>query len=322
MSFSLTLQDIKDARARIETYIVHTPIIKSYKLSERFGCEIYIKPEIFQPIGAFKVRGALSKALSVSSEERSHGLITTSSGNHAQGVAYAGKMLGVRAVIVMQPDGPVQKRENTEALGGEIMFAEGDYEIRWKKVLEIAAENGFVPIHAYDDPAVMAGQGTIGLEILEDLSDVDTVIVPIGGGGLISGVSTAVKGLDTSVRVVGAEPDATAVFQKSRASGRPTSIPVTHTIADGLQLSVPKENAFSVIEKNVDELITVRDETMKEAVRMIARDAKILAEPSSAICLGTLIENKLKVSPGEKVCMVITGGNWGLDKMAEIFAEK
>ncbi len=316
------IDDILKAKERLNGYIKHTPIIRCEKMEKRFGCEIYFKPENLQMTGAFKLRGALNKALSMSKEEISKGLIATSSGNHAQGLAYAARMLGVKAIIVLPANAPKIKIENTKALGAEVVLFDGDTAARWKKVYEIADENGYVPVHAFEDPTVMAGQGTIGLEILEDLEDVDTVIIPMGGGGLISGIATAIKETKPSVRVIGAEPALTPKYYMSRVNKEPTVLPLKNTIADGLRISVPGKNPYPIIEKYVDEIITVEDESIKEAMRMIARDAKLIVEPASSICLGTLIENKLKVRSGEKVCSVLSGGNWDLDALAEVYTER
>lgn len=317
-----TIKDIQEAKKRISPYIHHTPILRCEKMESRFGCEIYFKPEILQVTGAFKLRGALNKALSLPEDVRKRGLIATSSGNHAQGLAYAARMLGVPAIIVIPADAPKLKIENTRALGAEVVLYAGNTAERWKLVYKMAEENGYVPVHAFEDPMVMAGQGTIGIEILEDLKDVDTVIVPMGGGGLISGISTAIKETNPNVRVIGAEPAMTPKYYTSRLKGEYTALPDAYTVADGLRLSVPGKNPYPIIEKYVDEIITVSDDNIKEAMRMIARDAKLIAEPASAICIGVLLEGKLKVREGEKVCSVLSGGNWDLEELAEIYSEK
>ncbi|MCD8036852.1 MAG: threonine/serine dehydratase [Clostridiales bacterium] len=321
MSEYPVISDIIEAKKRISPYIHHTPILRCEKMESYFGCEIYFKPEILQITGAFKIRGALNKALSIPPEIRQRGLIATSSGNHAQGLAYAARMLGVKAIIVLPADAPKLKIENTKALGAEAILYDGNTAARWKYVYELAEKTGYVPVHAFEDPTVMAGQGTIGLEILEDLEDVDTVIVPMGGGGLISGISTAIKETKPSVRVIGAEPAMTPKYYESRKRGEYTALPDAYTVADGLRLSVPGKNPYPIIEKYVDEIITVSDDNIKEAMRMIARDEKLIVEPASAICIGTLLEGKLKVNEGEKVCSVLSGGNWDLDALAEIYAE-
>src|SRR3982751_2929818 len=181
-----TLLDIHQAQERLKPHIRHTPLLRADKMENTLGCEVYLKPEMLQITGAFKVRGALNKALSLPREAIANGMIATSSGNHAQGLAYAARMLGVKAILVLPVTTPKIKIENTKALGAEVILFDGDTATRWRRVYEIAEENKYAAVHAFEDPVVMAGQGTIGCEILQDLDDVDTIIVPVGGGGLIS----------------------------------------------------------------------------------------------------------------------------------------
>jgi threonine dehydratase len=316
-----TIQDILDARARLKPHIRHTPLLRADKIEKSVGCELYLKPEILQVTGAFKIRGALNKALSLSRDDIANGIIATSSGNHAQGLAYAAKMLGVKAILVLPTTSPKIKIENTKALGAEVVLFDGDNAARWKHVYEIAAENDYVPIHAFEDPIVMAGQGTIGCEILDDLADVDTVIVPMGGGGLISGIATAIKETKPSVRVIGAEPALTPKYHQSRINKERTSLPLLNTIADGLRLSVPAKNPFPIIEKYVDEIILVEDQRIIEGMRVLAKDAKLIAEPAAAITIGALLAGSVGLKPNEKVCAVLSGGNWDLSDLAAIYAE-
>jgi len=217
-----TLQDIHEARERLKPHIRHTPLLRAEKIEKAAGCQVYLKPETLQITGAFKIRGALNKSLSLPREAIANGMIATSSGNHAQGLAYAARMLGVKALLVLPVTAPKAKIANTKALGAEVILFDGDTAARWKRVHEIAEENGYAVVHAFEDPVVMAGQGTIGCEILEDLEDVDTVIVPVGGGGLISGIATAIKETKPSVRVIGAEPALTPKYFQSRKNGQRT----------------------------------------------------------------------------------------------------
>ncbi len=314
-----TLQDIREARERLKPYIRHTPLLRAEKIEEAVGCRVYLKPETLQVTGAFKIRGALNKSLSLPRDQIAKGLIATSSGNHAQGLAYAARMLGVKAILVIPVTSPKIKVANTQALGAEVILYDGDTAARWKKVYEIAAENDYAVVHAFEDPLVMAGQGTIGCEILEDLEDVDTVIVPIGGGGLISGIATAVKETKPSVRVIGAEPALTPKYFHSRKNGKPTSLPLKDTIADGLRISVPGRNPYPIIEKYVDEIVLVEDEHIAEGMRRLATDAKLIAEPAASIGIGALLAGTVKVEPDENVCVVLTGGNWDLGDLADIY---
>jgi threonine dehydratase len=294
--------------------------LRAEKIEKAVGCQLYLKPETLQITGAFKIRGALNKALSLPREAIANGLIATSSGNHAQGIAYAARMLGVKATIVVPVTTPKIKIENTQALGAEVILFDGDTAARWKKVCEIAEENKYAAVHGFEDPLVMAGQGTIGLEILEDLEDVDTVIVPLGGGGLISGIATAIKETKPSVRVIGAEPALTPKYYQSRINKERTSLPLKNTIADGVRISVPGQNPYPIIEKYVDEIVLVEDEHIIAGMRALAKDAKLIAEPAASIGIGALLAGAVKVRPDEKVCAVLSGGNWNLSDLAEIYA--
>ena len=314
-----TIQDIREAQERLKPHIKHTPLLRAEKIEKAAGCQLYLKPETLQITGAFKIRGALNKTLSLPREEIAKGIIATSSGNHAQGLAYAARMLGVKAILVLPVTTPKIKIANTQALGAEVILFDGDTAARWKRVYEIAEENGYVPVHAFEDPLVMAGQGTIGCEILEDLPDVDTVIIPMGGGGLISGIATAIKETRPSVRVVGAEPALTPKYYHSRLNKERTTLPLKNTIADGLRISVPGQNPYPIIERYVDEIVLVEDEHIIQGMRALAKDAKLIAEPAAAIGIGALLAGVLKVRPDEKVCVVLTGGNWDLGDLAEVY---
>jgi threonine dehydratase len=314
-----TIQDVRDAQQRLRPHIKHTPLLHAEKLEKAAGCQLYLKPETLQITGAFKIRGALNKTLSLPREEIANGIIATSSGNHAQGLAYAARMLGVKAILVLPVTTPKIKIANTEALGAQVILFDGDTAARWKRVYEIAEENHYAVVHAFEDPLVMAGQGTIGCEILEDLPDVDTVIIPMGGGGLISGIATAIKETRPSVRVVGAEPALTPKYYHSRLNKQRTTLPLRNTIADGLRISVPGQNPYPIIERYVDEIVLVEDEHIVQGMRALAKDAKLIAEPAAAIGIGALLAGVVKVRPDEKVCVVLTGGNWDLGDLAEVY---
>ena len=316
-----TLEDIRQARERLKPHIRHTPLLRAEKIEKALGCQLYLKPETLQITGAFKIRGALNKALSLPREAIAGGLIATSSGNHAQGIAYAARMLGVKAVIVVPVATPRIKIENTRAMGAEVILFDGDTAARWKKVCEMAEENGYTAVHGFEDPMVMAGQGTIGCEILEDLEDVDTVIVPLGGGGLLSGIATAIKETKPSVRVIGAEPALTPKYYQSRINKQRTSLPLKNTIADGVRISVPGQNPFPIIEKYVDEIVLVEDEHIIAGMRVLAKDAKLIAEPAASIGIGALLAGAVKLRPDEKVCAVLSGGNWNLSDLAEVYKD-
>lgn len=314
------LNDILEARVRIAPHIRHTPLIRAEKLEPVVGCQLYLKPEVLQVTGAFKIRGAMNAVLSLPRETLQNGVISSSSGNHAQGLSYAARMLGIKVVLVLPITTPKIKIENTRALGAEVILYDGDNATRWKRVYEIAEEHGYAVVHGFEDPMVMAGQGTIGCEILEDLADVDTVIVPLGGGGLISGVATAIKEIKPSVRVIAAEPALTPKYFHSRKNGTPTSLPLLDTIADGLRISVPGRNPYPIIERYVDEIVLVDDEHIKAGMRALASECKLIAEPAASIGIGALLAGSIAVRPDEKVCAVLTGGNWDLAELAKIYA--
>ena len=314
-----TIQDIWEARERLKPHIRHTPLLRAEKMEKALGCRLWLKPETLQITGAFKIRGAVNKALSLPREAVANGLIATSSGNHAQGLAYAARFLGVKAFLVLPASAPEVKVANTRALGAEVILFDGDNAARWKKTYEIAEENGYAVIHGFEDPLVMAGQGTIGCEILDDLEDVDTVIVPLGGGGLISGIATAIKETKPSVRVIGAEPALTPKYYHSRINGERTSLPLKDTVADGLRLSVPGRNPYPIIEKYVDEIVLVEDEHIVAGMRMLANDAKLIAEPAASIGIGALLAGAVAVRPDEKVCTVLSGGNWDLCDLGAVY---
>jgi len=315
----VTLQDVREASERIRPYIRRTPLLREKNMDKVLGCETYLKPEMLQLTGSFKLRGALNKILSLTPDELKKGIITSSSGNHAQACAYAGQMLGIHTTVVIPEDAPAIKIENAKAMGAEVIVWDRKYDERWKKVREEVAEHGYTIVHAYEDYTVMAGQGTIALEILEDLSDVDAVLVPIGGGGLISGISTAFKESRSNVRVIGVQAAASAAYYVSRLNGHPSEAPVRPTVADGLSCRRPGENPYPIIEKYVDDIVVVEEEDILEAVRLVAHDAKLVAEPSACVVIAALLSGTMKTRSDEKVCSVLTSGNWDVDMIGRIF---
>lgn len=315
---TVTIQDVREAAERIRPYIRRTPLLREANMDKDLGCQIYIKPEMLQLTGAFKLRGALSKILALTPEELKKGIITSSSGNHAQACAYAGQMLGIHATVIIPEDAPPIKIENAKAMGAEVILWDRKYDERWKKVRQEVAEYGYTIVHPYEDFTVMAGQGTIALEIMEDLPDIDTVLVPIGGGGLISGISTAFKAVKPNVRVIGVQAAASAAYYVSRQKGCPSEAPVLPTVADGLSCRRPGENPYPIIEKYVDDIVVVEEEAILEALRLVARNAKLVAEPSACVGIAALLSGVVKTRPDEKVCSVLTSGNWDIDMIGRI----
>lgn len=318
----LTLEDIKKAKERISGYIRRTPLWEEERLEEFAGCKLYLKPENLQLTGAFKIRGALNTALSLSKDELEKGIITSSSGNHAQACAYVGRMLGIHATVVIPEDAPKVKINNARHMGAEVILWERSYAKRWEKVYEEEKLHGYIPIHPYEEPRVMAGQGTIGLEILEDLPDVQTVVVPIGGGGLVSGISTAIKESNPNIRVIGVQVAAACAYYLSRLNGRPTRMTSQPSLADGIGCSYPTENPYPIIAKNVDEIVIVSENHIAEAVKVIGEYAHLVAEPTSAVVIAALLEGKIKVSPDEKVACVLTSGNYDIDLVGKFYKDE
>ena len=320
----LTLEDIKKAKERISGYIRRTPLWEEGRLEEFVGCKLYLKPENLQLTGAFKIRGALNTALSLSKDELEKGIITSSSGNHAQACAYVGRMLGIHATVVIPEDAPKVKINNAKRMGAEVILWDRSYAKRWEKVYEEEKLHGYIPIHPYEEPRVMAGQGTIGLEILEDLPDVQTVVVPIGGGGLISGISTAIKETNPNIRVIGIQAAASCPYYASRMAGKPTPPPFNgeETLADGISCTAVGKNPYPIIEKYVDEIVTVEEDSIKQAVKLIADKAKFIVEPTSAVVIAAFLEKKVKVDKDEKVCALLTSGNYDIDKLGKIYNDE
>ena len=304
----VTLNDIREARSRLDGITVRTPLIPV----EYEGRTLYLKPENLQPIGAFKLRGAYNKIASLTDEERARGVITYSSGNHAQGVAYAARALDTKAVIVMPRNAPQIKQEATAALGAEIVFVGPSGIERQNKAEELAAEHGYVIVPPYDDEKIIAGQGTAGLEILEDLPDVDLVVVPVGGGGLISGISTALKLLKPDIKVIGVEPEVAADAQASFRAGQLVKYPaeqVLSTCADGLRAQYIGDLTFEHIRRYVDDIVTVTEDEIMRAVKILAANPKTVAEPSGAVAPAAFLFHPERLPASNLTVAVISGGN-------------
>ena len=302
------LDDIRQSQQRLRGVAARTPLVGYTENGRR----LWFKPESFQPIGSFKLRGAYNKIASLSEEERQRGVITYSSGNHAQGVAYSARALGAKAVVVMPRGAPVIKIEATRALGAEIVRVGPSSGERQAKAEELAREYGYVIIPPFNDEKIIAGQGTIGLEIVEDLPDVELVLVPVGGGGLISGVATAVKLLRPRAKVIGVEPELAADAQASLRAGRIVAWAgeqVGRTIADGLRTQHVGEINFEHIRRYVDDIVTVREDEIREAMRRLALGARLVAEPSGAVTSAAFFFHGDELPRVEKTVAIISGGS-------------
>jgi len=304
----VTLQDIENAYATLKPVVHKTPLLSSRTLNDLLHNEVWFKGENFQRIGAFKIRGAYNKISSLSEVERRCGVIAHSSGNHAQGVALASRLFGLKAVIVMPHNSVRSKVEATKGYGAEVIFCEDSTDDRERVTDELIKSHGYTLIHPFNDEKLIAGQGTVGLEICQDLSSLDYLFVPVGGGGLISGCATAVKHVFPGVKVIGVETEgANDAFQTFRQK-RIVKIPSASTIADGMRtLSVGPLN-FEIIMKYVDDIITVTDEDVLTAMRFFFERMKVVVEPTGAVAPAAVLTDKLHLK-GKKICGVISGGN-------------
>src|SRR6202167_472022 len=307
----ITLADIRAARSRLQGVTVRTPLIE-FKLCDADPRRLFLKLENKQPIGAFKLRGAYNKIAFLSPEDRKRGVITYSSGNHAQGVAYAARALGTKAVIVMPNNAPAIKREATAALGAEIVFVGPGSTERQLKAEELAAHHGYVIVPPYNDEQIITGQGTMGLEILEDLPEVETVLAPVGGGGLISGVATAIKLSNPSVKVIGVEPELAGDAQASLRAGKIVQFPAdqgSRSNADGLRTQSIGPINFEHIRRYVDDIVTVTEDEIREAVRLLAANPKTVAEPSGAVSVAGFLFHRDQLPQTRLNVAIISGGN-------------
>ncbi len=305
----VNLQDIRAAQSLLRGVAVRTPLILC-QLSD--GRRLYVKPENLQPIGSFKLRGAYNKISSLTPDERKRGVVAHSSGNHAQGVAYAARALGVKATIVMPRTAPPVKLESTRALGAEIVLVGPAGNDRIQKAEELARERNLEPVPPYNDDRIIAGQGTIGIEIFEDLREAGVVLVPVGGGGLISGVSAALKALRPGIKVIGVEPEFAADAQASFRAGTIQTISgeiAGRTIADGLRSQSIGPINFEHIRKYVDDMITVTEEEIRQALRHLLFSARILAEPSGAVTTAAAMFHAQQLPSAGPMVAVVSGGN-------------
>lgn len=283
--------------------------------------QLFLKPENLQPIGAFKLRGAYNKISSLSDQDRRRGVITYSSGNHAQGVAYAARALGVKAVIVMPGNAPAMKKDATAALGAELVLVGPGSEERKTKAEALAAAEGYVIVPPYNDEQVIAGQGTMALEILEDLVDVETVLVPVGGGGMLSGIATAIKLTNPKVKVIGAEPALAADAQASLRAGKIVEFgaeQVTQTLADGLRTQSIGPINFEHIRRYVDDIVTVSEEEIREAMGRLAQNPRTVAEPSGAVAVAAFLFRRNELPSTKINVAIISGGNIEPKTLAEL----
>ena len=311
----MTLEKFEEACEAVGQVTLDTSLIYSDYFSERTGGKVYLKPENRQRTGAYKVRGAYYKISTLSDEERARGLITASAGNHAQGVAYAAKRFGAKAVIVMPTTTPLIKVNRTKALGAEVVLYGDVYDEACARALELAAEHGYTFIHPFDDPDVATGQGTIAMEIIKELPLVDIILVPVGGGGLATGVSTLVKMLKPGTKVIGVEPEGAACLKASLEAGKVVTLPEVSTIADGTAVKTPGTQIFPYLQKNLDEVITVPDSDLVVSFLDMVENHKMIVENSGLLTVAALKQIKCR---GKKVVSILSGGNMDVITMSSV----
>jgi threonine dehydratase len=316
----LTPGKIKEAAARIAGHVHRTPVMTSRSFNERAGREVFFKCENLQRAGAFKIRGATNKILSLSDEEKRRGVAAFSSGNHAQAVALASREAGIRAVIAMPDDAPKAKVAATRGYGAEIIFYDRLKQDREQVAIEIAERDGRVMVPPYDDYMILAGQGTCGLEFLEDVPDLDCLLAPCSGGGLFAGVSRAAKAINPGIRCFPVEPDTADDTRQSFLKGERVSIPPPPTIADGLRVQSPGRLTFPVLQETAEDVLTVSDEEIIETIKFLLFRAKILAEPSGAAAAAAVLTGKL---PGDarRVGVILSGGNIDAEFLSQILSQ-
>lgn len=313
----ITLEDVRRAAEVVAAVTKPTPVIRSYRFGRAVGAEVYLKPENLQRTGSFKIRGAFNKIQSLDAAERARGVIASSAGNHAQGVASAARAANIPATIVMPVDAPLTKVQRTRAYGAEVVLHGDFYEEADARAREIQAERGLTFVHPFDDPVVITGQGTIGLEILAELPDVETILVPIGGGGLISGIAVAAKAIRPSVRVVGVEASGAPSALRALEVGKLVALDAAETIADGIKVRKIGETPFAYIRRLVDDVVLVDDEEIALAMVELMEGSKLVVEGAGAVTVAALLNHRV-ASLGDRVVAVLGGGNVDINLVASV----
>ncbi|MGN0245269.1 MAG: threonine ammonia-lyase [Lachnospiraceae bacterium] len=311
----LTLEKFEEASEKVKEATLPTDLVYSEYFSNQTGNKVYLKPENMQFTGAYKVRGAYYKMSTLTEEERQKGIITASAGNHAQGVAYAAKKYGAKAVIVMPTTTPLIKVNRTKSYGAEVVLFGNVYDEACEKALQLAKDNGYTFIHPFDDPAVATGQGSIAMEIVKELPLVDYILVPVGGGGLATGVSTLAKLLNPKIQVIGVEPAGANCLQESIKAGKVTTLPTVSTIADGTAVKTPGTNIFPYLQKNLDDIITVEDEELVVTFLDMVENHKMIVENSGLLTVAALKHLDVK---GKKIVCILSGGNMDVITMSSV----
>ncbi|MEO8192149.1 MAG: threonine/serine dehydratase [Acidobacteriota bacterium] len=312
----IPIEEIREAAARILGKVHRTPLFHSERLGERIGASLYLKCESFQKTGSFKPRGALNKVLSLSEPERARGLVTVSAGNHAQAVAWAARIAGCSCAVVMPTDAPRAKIDAVRGYGAEVILHD-DRATLFDRLNAVREERGATFVHPFDDPVVLAGAGTTALEILEDLPDADVVVVPVGGGGLLGGMASAIRQLRPATRVVAVELAEGPGLGPALAAGRPVNVPrPPRTLADGMTPPFVGALPLEIAREAVEDIVTVSEEAIREGMRMLATRGKLFVEGSGAAATGALLAGRVRIAPGERVVAVVSGGNADLSAFA------
>jgi threonine dehydratase len=311
----LTRADFENARAIVAPHIYKTPLLTSRILSERTGFDVRLKAEMFQRTGSYKIRGPLNKFTYLTDEQKRRGVICSSAGNHAQGVALAAKLNGMHAVVVMAENATPSKVAATRGYGAEVVLHGTIWDEANEKAKQLVVERGLTYIHPFDDPELVAGQGTLGLEIHDDFPQADVVVVPIGGGGLISGVSMALKAINPKVRIVGVESSGAPGMQKSIEAGRVVTLDRVDCIIDGLRVKRVGDYTHAVVSRFVDEIVTLPDADIFDAVVWVMGHCKLVVEGAAAAPVAALLHDKIRAPAGSKVVCVLSGGNVNLDQL-------
>ncbi len=312
---TLRREDFARARENVAPHVYHTPMLTSRSLSEATGFDVRLKAELFQKGGSYKVRGPMNKIALLSEGERARGVICSSAGNHSQGVALAAQRFGIPAVVVMAENATPSKIAATRSYGAEVVLHGRIWDEANEKALELVDERGLTYVHPFDDPHLIAGQGTVGLEILEDFPEVDVAVIPIGGGGLISGVSMALKSSKPSVRVIGVESSGAPAMKRSVEAGHPITLDTVDCIIDGLRVKRVGNHTCSVVRRFVDEIVTLPDADIFDAVLWLMTRAKLVTEGAAAAPVGALLAGLVQADPGTRVVAVLSGGNLDVEQL-------
>ncbi|GIV98139.1 MAG: threonine ammonia-lyase [Herpetosiphonaceae bacterium] len=318
---SVTLTDIQAASRNLQGVTIHTPLLPAEQLSQDIGARVFYKAENTQRAGSFKLRGAYNKIASLSLEERRKGVIAHSAGNHAQGVALAAQIWNVPATVVMPRFAPLAKVKATQRLGAEVILHGDSFDDAGAYAHQLQQEYGSTYVHAFNDPLTIAGQGTVGLELAKDLPSVETVVVPVGGGGLIAGIAVALRGLRRKVRIVGVQAEGCPSLRLSLSAGEPVTVPRAATISDGIAVKRPGDLTLPIIRQMVDEVVTVDDEETARAIFHILQYSRLVVEGAGAVGVAALLSGKITINPGETVAVILSGGNIDANFLARIIEQ-